>query len=545
MTADPPVSASAPEPERFDPPARRVLLAIWRVLRGPEVAETYWLTRWAILRLLGLVYLAAFASAAFQLVPLVGEHGLLPAHSYLDAIEASHGPGWASFSELPTVFWWDASDGALRAVAWTGVVLSAAVLLGVSHGGVMLVLWALYLSIDHVGQRWYQFGWELQLLETGFLAVFLAPWTRMGPRARDRPPLLVYIWLYRWLAFRIMLGAGLIKLRGDACWTELTCLDFHFETQPIPHPGSWVLHQAPTWVLHGGVAVNHVVELVAPWFLFGPRRARHVAGVLVVGFQVMLILSGNLSFLNWLTIVPALACFDDAAWRRVLPRRLVAWLERGPTVEVESRRAPKLVAWSLAAAVAWMSLPVITNLMGWGGQAMNRSYGVLHLVNTYGAFGSVGQDRYELVIEGTADPVPDERATWSEYELPCKPGDPQRRPCLITPYHMRLDWLMWFAALEVEAYGGLAREDWVLHLVYELLEGDREVLRLFERNPFPEAPPRFVRVVVYQYRFTRWGEIPHAWWHREREGVLVGPLSADHPALLEHLRRRGWLRADD
>jgi len=527
---------------RFDPPGRRALLAIWRVLRGPEVTETYWLTRFAILRLLALVYLAAFASAAFQLVPLVGEHGILPARTYLDAIEASHGPGWASFSELPTVFWWDASDGALQTVAWTGVVLSAAVLLGVSHGGVMLVLWALYLSIDHVGQRWYQFGWETQLLETGFLAVFLAPWTRFGPRARDRPPLLVHMWLHRWLAFRIMLGAGLIKLRGDACWTELTCLDFHFETQPIPHPASWVLHQLPAWVLHGGVLANHVVELIAPWFLFGPRRARHVAGVLVVGFQVMLIGSGNLAFLNWLTIVPALACFDDAAWRRVLPRRLVAWLERGAADPVEHRRAPRVLAWGLAAMVGFLSLPVITNLMGWGGQAMNRSYGVLHLVNTYGAFGSVGQQRYELVIEGTADPVPDEHAVWKEYELPCKPGDPRRRPCLITPYHMRLDWLMWFAALEVEAYGGLAREDWVLHLAYQLLRGDREVLRLFSVDPFPAAPPRFVRIVVYRYRFTHWGEDPEAWWHREQEGVLVGPLWAEHPALLEHLQRRGWLR---
>jgi hypothetical protein len=173
---------------------------------------------------------------------------------------------------------------------------------------------------------------------------------------------------------------------------------------------------------------------------------------------------------------------------------------------------------------------------------MNRSYGVLHLVNTYGAFGSVGQERYELVIEGTADTVPDEHAMWKEYELPCKPGDPRRRPCLITPYHMRLDWLMWFAALEYEAYGGLAREDWVLCLVYKLLKGDREVKRLFDGDPFPEAPPRFVRVVTYHYRFTTWNDDSDAWWHREREAVLVGPLSADHPALLEHLHRRGWLR---
>jgi hypothetical protein len=544
VTAEQPQPAPPREIGGFDPPARRAVLAIWRALKGPDVPETYWLTRWSILRLLGLVYLVAFACAALQLVPLVGEHGLLPARAYLDAIEARHGPGWASFSELPTVFWWDASDRAMQWVAWIGVVLSVAVLLGVSHGGVMLVLWALYLSIDHVGQRWYAFGWETQLLETGFLAVFLAPWTRIGPRARDRPPLLVHLWLYRWLAFRIMLGAGLIKLRGDECWATLTCLDYHFETQPIPHPGSWLLHQLPTWALHGGVLLNHAVELVAPWFVFGPRRARHAAGVLIVGFQVALILSGNLAFLNWLTIVPALACFDDAAWRRVLPRRLSAWLERGPTVAVERRRAPRVVAWVLAAVVAFLSLPVVANLLGWGGQAMNRSYGVLHLVNTYGAFGSVGRERFELVVEGTSAAVPDEDATWREYELPCKPGDPRRRPCIITPYHLRLDWLMWFAALEYEAYGGLSREDWVLHLVYKLLQGDREVMSLFADDPFPAVPPRFIRVVAYRYRFTRWGEDPDAWWHRERVEVLMGPLSVEHPTLLEYLRRRGWRVAD-
>lgn len=533
-------SRSIDAPGSFDPPARRIVLAIWRGLRGPTQPQSYWLTRWAILRLLGLVYLVAFLVAAHQLVPLVGEDGLLPARAHLDAIAASEGSGWDSFVAAPTVFWWDVSDRMLLTVAWTGVVLSGAVVLGVSHGGVMLVLWALYLSIDHVGQRWYAFGWEIQLLETGFLAVFLAPWTRLGPRARDRPPLLVYLWLYRWLAFRVMLGAGLIKLRGGECWTELRCLEFHFETQPIPHPGSWVLHQLPAWMLQAGVIFNHVVELVVPWFLLGPRRARRIAGALVVAFQLALILSGNLSFLNGLTIVPALACFDDAVWRRILPRRLVGWLERGPSVPTEPRRAPRVMAWILAAAVGWMSLPVVGNLLGLGRQAMNRSYGALHLVNTYGAFGSVSERRFELIIEGTSDAVPDEHARWQAYALPCQPGDPQRRPCFVTPYHYRLDWLMWFAALEYDAYGGLGREDWVLHLVYKLLRGERGVMRLLANDPFPEAPPRWVRVMVYRYRFTRWGDDTDAWWTREPEALLVGPLSVDHPALRDHLRRRGW-----
>src|SRR5262249_11376095 len=237
------------------------------------------------------------------------------------------GSRWDGFLQLPSLFWLDASDGLMTAVGWIGVVLSAFVVAGFANAPLLFVLWALYLSVVHAGQLFYGYGWELQLGETGFLALFLVPLWDARPFPA-RPPPAVPIWLFRWRIFRMMIGPGLIQLRGDPCWREPPCLDFHYETQPIPNPLSRLFHFAPTWMHRAGVLFNHLCELVAPWFAFAPRPFRHTAGVLLVSFQLLLIVSGNLSFLNWLTIIPALACFDDTFWRRILPRRLCAAAKR-------------------------------------------------------------------------------------------------------------------------------------------------------------------------------------------------------------------------
>ncbi len=512
--------------ESFEPPVRAWLRRVWRVLDGPPGPRGYWLVRFAILRLLGLVYAVAFVVAVFQLVPLVGETGLLPAQTFLERVREAYPE--SAFRELPTLFWIDASDSMLLGVSVVGLAISIAVMLGLENAIAMFVLWALYMSIDHVGQRWYAFGWESQLLETGFLAAFLCPVRGFRPLSRRHPPPPVVVWLMRWLSFRIMIGAGLIKLRGDACWTELTCLDWHFETQPVPNPLSPTFHFAPTWIRHGGVLFNHFVELVAPWMIFAGRRPRFVAGVSFVAFQATLIASGNLSFLNWLTIVPCLACFDDAFLRRLLPSRLRP--DRDPAAA--PTKAAKVTSWVLAVVVAWLSIDVVLNLFASRRQSMNRSYDPLHLVNTYGAFGSVGDTRPELVIEGSNDGV-----TWKAYELPCKPGDPSRRPCLITPYHYRLDWLMWFAALEAEQIGGLQREAWVLAFVHHLLRADPETLSLLAHDPFAGKPPQRVRVRLFQYRFAQPGA--EDWWEREEVGMLIRPVTVDDPALLDALAHYG------
>ena len=289
---------------------------------------TYWLPRFVFLRLLGFVYFFAFLSLLRQLVPLFGAHGLLPVRLFLDQVAAALGPGWASWSRVPTIFWWRSDDAFLIALAWVGLALSLLLLCGLADAPLLAGLWAIYMSFVHVGQIFYGFGWEILLLEAGFLAIFLPPPLRLAPLPRGSPPPVAVLWLLRWLTFRVMFGAGLIKIRGDSCWRDLTCLRYHYETQPLPNPLSWFLHQAPSWFHALEALGNHAVELIVPFFLFGPRRLRHIAGAVTIAFQTWLILSGNLSFLNYLTIAIAVACFDDSLLARLAPRRLAARVQR-------------------------------------------------------------------------------------------------------------------------------------------------------------------------------------------------------------------------
>jgi hypothetical protein len=492
----------------------------------------YWLTRALLLRALGLIYTVAFAVLLQQWPGLIGSRGLLPAADFVDGMRERLG-----FWQWPTVFWLGAPDSALRALALFGLALSLAVLLGVDNALVMLALWALYLSFCHVGQLFWGYGWEILLLEAGFLAVFLAPLRSVRTLQSPVAPPAVVIWLLRWLLFRVMFGAGLIKLRGDACWTELTCLDFHYETQPVPSPLTWLLHQAPAWFHRGGVLFNHLVELVAPFLVLGPRRARYTGGALVAAFQLILIASGNLSFLNWLTLAVCLACFDDALWERVLPARLVARARELEDRKRESRAQTVLCA-ILAAVVGLLSFGPVANMLS-PRQAMNTSFDPLHLVNTYGAFGSVSRVRHEVILQGTRDARPGAATRWLEYEFPCKPGDVRRRPCLITPYHYRLDWQMWFAALDEPA-----GQPWVLRLAYKLLRAEPAVRALLARDPFGASPPRYVRAELYEYRFTRLHDGSDAWWTRKRVAAYLPPLELGNPALREFLKQRGWLDQD-
>src|SRR5262252_5341530 len=316
--------------------------------------NSYWLTRFVILRLLGFVYAIAFLVAANQLVPLIGEHGLTPATHFLNEIQSQLGSRGEGMFRVPTLFWVGISDNGLSIFCWVGFALSLVVLCGYANAILLTVLWAMYMSIVHIGQIWYGYGWEIQLLETGFLSIFLCPLLDGRPFPKCRPPLLV-LWLFRWLGFRIMIGAGLIKLRGDPCWRDLTCLYYHYETQPIPSPVSRYLHFAPLWFHKFEVLWNHIVELIVPWFSFGPRTARHIAGVLLVSFQVILIISGNLSFLNYITIIPFLACFDDTFLRHFLPGSLVKRAQEAAQNSTPSRIHDG-IAVALTIVVIWLSI---------------------------------------------------------------------------------------------------------------------------------------------------------------------------------------------
>jgi hypothetical protein len=289
------------------------------------------------------------------------------------------------------------------------------------------------------------------------------------------------------------------------------------------------------------------VELVVPWFVIAPRRWRHAAGGLLVAFQALLISSGNLSFLNWLTIVPALAYFDDTAFAGLVPRR---WRARASETlarfaALRPSRMQTRAAQGLAAVVGLLSIAPVMNLAS-SDQVMNDSFDPVHLdlVNTYGAFGDVDRERHEVILEGTLDAVPDENARWKEYELPCMPGDPRRRPCLVSPYQHRLDWQMWFVGNGAARGETIESAPWLVHLVWQLLRGEAGPRPLLSRDPFPGGPPRWIRAGVWRYRFTR-SRGDGAWWERERVGEYLRPLSVDDAALRDFVSGYGWSDAPD
>jgi hypothetical protein len=391
----------------------------------------------------------------------------------------------------------------------------------------------LYMSFVHVGQDWYGYGWEIQLLETGFLGIFLCPLLDGRPFPKRAPPV-VMLWLFRWLIFRIMLGAALIKLRGDSAWHDLTALYYHFETQPIPNPLSRWFHFLPHPILKAGVLFNYLAELIAPWFAFYPRMARRIAGGVIVLFQFTLILGGNLSFLNWLTIVPALACFDDDFWAKLLSRALVNYATTAAAV-AQPCRPMQHTALTVAVIVGMLSLLPVANMIS-PQQVMNTSFNSLDLVNTYGAFGTVGRERLNVVFEGTDAGMPDDRAVWKAYPYRALPVELNRMPRQIAPYQPRLDWQMWFASMSTPD-----QYPWTLHLVWKLLHNDPGALSLFGGNPFPEKPPRYIRAVLYRYEFARPGNPEGNWWKREELQLWLPPLSGDDPRLLNWLQQAGWL----
>ncbi len=495
---------------------------------------TYWLTRFMILRLLGVIYAVAFLVAINEIVPLIGADGLLPAGIFLDRVRDALGSSGAGFIRLPSLFWFVHSDAALLAVAWIGFLLSLIVVAGFANAPLLTGLWLLYMSIVHVGQEWYGYGWEIQLLETGFLAIFLCPLIDMRPFPKRAPPTPIIV-LFRWLIFRIMIGSGMIKFRGDTIWREGTALFHHFETQPIPGPLSRWFHFLPYSVLRAGVWFNWLAELAAPWFVFWPRIARHIAGAVIVLFQINIILSGNLSFLNWLTIVPALACFDDVFWAKLLPRKLVK-MAQNASENAETSRPMAITAWVVTLIIGLLSIQPALNLLS-PKQIMNTSYDPLELVNTYGAFGTVGGERMNVIFEGTMDENPSDNSTWKSYVYRGLPVTLDQIPPQIAPYQLHLDWQMWFASMATPQ-----QYPFTVNLIWKLLHNDPNITGLFAENPFPDKPPRYIRAVLYRYHFAKPGNPDGRWWKREKVKDWLPPISVDDAHLKEFLKDQQWIQ---
>lgn len=472
----------------------------------------YVVTRFLLQRGLAFCYAVAFLIVVNQFCALSGEKGLQPIH---------HSFG-SSFWTNPSLFYFFRTDTVLTLAGYLGLGLSLFALSGYSDKlGVAVsvttwgMLWALYLSFVNAGGTFYGFGWELLLCEAGFLAIFLGP-------QNVAPPVLV-IWLFRWLLFRLMFGAGMIKWRSDEAWRDFSCMNYHYETQPLPNAVSWFLHHAPKGVHRFETAMTLFLEIAIPFGFFGPGRVAWVAGALTIFLQGLIILSGNLSWLNFLTIALCIPCFDDRAFAF-----LTGLVTRAELVTVPVQQ---YLVYVLTGLTLLLSYKPAKNLLS-KDQVMIASYNPFHYVNTYGLFGGITRERPEVIIQGTSSEVLTPTTEWREYEFKAKPGNPAKRPAFVSPYHYKLDWQMWFAAM-----GSYYENPWLLNLVGKLLENDRSALSLMGDNPFPNSPPRYIRLELYEYRFTKPRDAGGNWWTRVRVDSYIEPLSLENPGFQDALRQ--------
>ena len=488
-------------------------------LLGYFRGDGYWLTRLVFQRGLALVYLVAFLIALSQFVPLLGERGILPVPNFVKQV---------SFSDSPSLFFLFPKDWAFTLASWLGIALSLFALSGFSEKLGWLVsalvwgtMWLLYLSFVNVGQTFYGFGWETMLLEAGVLAVFLGD--------EKTAPSLIVIFLIRWMLFRTMFGAGLIKLRGDSCWKDLTCLYYHYETQPMPNPLSWYFNWFPKPIHQFGVLFNHFAELIVPFAYFATPAIAAIAGLITLFFHGWLMVSGNFSFLGLLTMVLATSTLNDKLLSKIL--------RIAPPTPLQFHRYFQYAVLALAVVVGYLSIRPVQNLIS-PLQAMNTSYDSLHLVNSYGAFGTITRPRYDVIVEGTDDAAITPQTLWREYEFRGKPGNIYRRPPQIAPYHLRLDWLMWFAG-----FTPYWQEPWFVNFMAKLLQNDANTLSLIDNNPFPARPPKYIHALLYEYHFTTPKErrTTGAWWSRELKGNYFPAVSLDDPVFKSILEREGWL----
>ncbi|MEN8107304.1 MAG: lipase maturation factor family protein [Pseudomonadota bacterium] len=462
------------------------------------------------LRLLGLIYLAAFASFGAQVTGLIGSDGILPLVNDLAAIRAEYGDeAWLLY---PSVFWFDASDTMLLAVCLAGIAVSLLLVANIRTRLVLPVLFVLYLSLVYAGQVFMSFQWDFMLLEAGFLAIFL-PWGS---------PLI--IWLMHWLLFRVRFMSGVAKLMsGDESWAGFTALNYYFETQPLPHAGAWFAHQLPEWLLRAGTGWTFFVELLVPFMLLLPRRPRFVAAWLTIAMQLMIMATSNHNFFNLLTIALCLLLFDDKAIRSVIKGR---WLLRAGDAVVFPGRIANGFGMLLATAIVSTSVTMMWAV--WTKRDLPDSMELpvrwtvqWHVVNNYHIFPIITTERPELAIEGSNDGV-----FWQAYGFKYKPGYPTQLPPFVIPHQPRLDWQMWFAAL-TPPYTRTSY--WIHDFRKRLLQGSPDVLALLAHNPFPDGPPRFIRARIENYRFATLEERKATgnWWVIEPLGMYLPPLSLE------------------
>jgi lipase maturation factor 1 len=485
-------------------------LTLWIWGKSLE-APTWFLTRRIFIFLLGLVYLSAFLSLWIQIEGLVGQEGILPVKTYLKDADANWGAD--RFWKLPTLFWLHAGDGFLNFICLLGAGSALLVMLNRATGWCLFLLWGLYLSIFQVAQPFLGFQWDTLLLETGFLSLFLVPWSRVpwGKKGdRESPPPRLILFLFRFLLFRVVFSSGLVKiLSKDPTWNDFTALYYHYETQPLPTWIGWYAHQLPNGFQEFSVACVFLIQLGVVFLIFGPRRIRYVGCTVLVFLEVIILLTGNYCFFNLLTIALCFLLLDDSVFSKWFPvnKKLPE-----PIAEVSSWKNKFSVgigAGVLGICVMLYTVPLLSTSGNYPSlyTSIINTIRPLHLFNSYGLFAVMTTSRPEIIVLGSED-----RENWFPYEFKWKPGNITKKPQFVAPHQPRLDWQMWFAALS-----NYERNPWLIQFMIRLLQGSPKVIALLESNPFPDSPPKYLQAVVYDYRFSDFETKNRdgSWWNRK------------------------------
>ena len=491
---------------------RTVGSAFTRLLWGRDVRPPtyFWARKW-FLRSLGAIYLIAFISLWVQVIGLVGAKGILPVNQFLSAAYSQI--GLHAVLMFPTLCWFNTSDLFLYLLCGGGVVLAVLLIFEIAPVVCAIGLFVFYLSLTIAGQTFLSFQWDILLLEAGFLSIFLAPWTANAPVSKAA------VFLLKLLLFKLLLMSGMVKLTsGDDCWWNLTALDYHYWSQPLPTIFAWWADQHPQWFKHFSVAFCLVVEIIVPLFIWAPRRPRLVAFGLIVFLQIAIAVTGNYCFFNLLAIALCLLLIDDAT--------VAASLSDAPAFRGAKRLQQRLSIYGAVATIivtlpvnAWLIFSAFKPNAEWP-RPLAFVYEHLEpfrIANGYGLFRVMTKDRREIILEGSADGI-----DWVPYEFKWKPGDVKRAPGWCAPHQPRLDWQMWFAALST-----YDQNRWFVRLTICLLQGNGDVAKLLKSNPFPNAPPRYIRAVSYRYRFTTAAEHRQtgAWWKRTELGQYLPTIS--------------------
>jgi predicted DCC family thiol-disulfide oxidoreductase YuxK len=498
---------------------RELASNLTRLLWGRDVrVPTYFVSRRIFLRAVGLTYLIAFVSLWVQVDGLVGERGILPVREFLPAMKAEY--GMRAIFALPTICWVNSSNMALHVLCGAGVIASAALMAGVVPLIALILCFCSYLSLTIAGQTFLSFQWDILLLETGFLAIFLAPlqW-RMG-RGRNIAISGIALFLLKFLLFKLMFMSGVVKLTsGDDCWWNLTALDYHYWTQPLPTPIAWWADKHPEWFKKFSVAFCLIVEIIVPFFICAPRRLRLLAAALIVSLQIAIALTGNYCFFNLITIALCILLIDDVVWRRQrdIPGKW-AVKSRDFFCRLSSFAAVAVLIITFPLNV-WLNYTAIRPDAAWPESlaALYIYVEPFRIANGYGLFRVMTKERPEIQVEGSADGI-----DWAVYDFKWKPGNVNRAPGWCAPHQPRLDWQMWFAAL-----GGRREDSWFANFALRLLQNEPVVTHLLDHNPFASKAPRYIRARLFKYEFTTEEEhrATGTWWKRREIGEYLPEVS--------------------